>query len=33
MKNEAIKNRFEGMLPAFDRCIGIDYVIGDVVSE
>jgi len=25
MKHEAIKNRFEGMLPAFDRYIGIDY--------
>ena len=25
MKHEAIKNRFEGVLPAFDRYIGIDY--------
>jgi hypothetical protein len=27
MKHEAIKNRFEGVLPAFDRYIGIDYLI------
>jgi len=25
MKHEAIENRFEGALPAFDRYIGIDY--------
>ena len=26
MKHEAIENRFEGALPAFDRYIGIDYL-------
>ena len=26
MKHKAIKNRFEGGLPAFDRYIGIDYL-------
>ncbi len=33
MKHEAIKNRFEGVLPAFDRYIGIDYSGAEVITS
>ena len=33
MKNEAIKNRVEGRLPAFDRYMGIDYSGAEIITS